>query len=95
MLCSMTAESGEKINVIKLMASHWKEFGTLLDFDDSGATLANIEWKRHFDPEACCQEMMERWLKGKGRQPASRELLVELLQDCELTVLAEQVEHSQ
>ena len=90
----MTTESGEKINVIKLMASHWKEFGTLLDFDNFGATLANIERKRHFDPEACCEEMMERWLKGKGRQPASRELLVELLQDCELTVLAEQVEHS-
>ena len=51
-----------------------------------------ISQKHRGDPEACCREMMRTWLKGKGRQPATFELLMEILKECDLIVLAEQVE---
>ena len=82
--------------MIKRVASRWKEFGLLLEFDDNGETLAAIEKKYVRDPDDCCQEMMRKWVDGEGtKQPVTRELLVELLQDCRLSALAEQVENCQ
>ena len=42
-------------------------------------------------PAACCMEMFQTWLKGAGRQPASWDIVIELLEDCEQTYLAQQV----
>ena len=96
MMSALRTSSGEKVNVIKQLASHWRDFGLLLEFDDNGATLDTIEKKRSYDPDACCQEMMGLWLQGRGRrQPPTRELLVELLQDCDMKSLAEKVDNWQ
>ena len=40
-----------------------------------------IDQKHRGDPEACCREM-QLWSRGMGRQPATLELLVEILTDC-------------
>ena len=42
-------------------------------------------------PVACCTEMFQTWVKGAGRQLASWDLVIELLEDCEQTYLAQQV----
>ena len=92
LLKSLKTKSGEKISIIKQVAPHWTDFALGLDFDPTGTTIQTIEKKRLYDPEACCKEMMEMWLEGKGRQPATWELLVEILRDCDLNVLAKEVE---
>ena len=56
--------------------------------------MQTIGHKYRYDPEACCRETMQLWLNGRGRQPATFELLVELLRDCNLIVLAQQVEEA-
>ena len=44
------------------------------------------------DPEACCIEMMQKWLGGRGRQPVNWATLVRVLRDAEFSVLAGDVE---
>ena len=90
-LGSLKNKSGERINIIQQVAPKWMDFATSLDFDPNGNTMQVISQRCRGDPEACCREMMQTWLKGKGRQPATFELLMEILDECNLIVLAQQV----
>ena len=92
LLTSLKTKSGEKISIIKQVTPHWRKFALRLDFDRDGTMIQIIEGNKPNNLEACCQEMMQMWLQGKGRQPVTWELLVEILHDCDLNVLAEQVE---
>ena len=90
-LMKMETTTGEKIEIIKSVAPHWKQLGALLDFDDEGRTLSLIEadhqQKGHV---ACCQEMFTLWLNGKGKK-ATWEVLLELLDDIDQSELARKV----
>ena len=94
LLSNFKSKSGERINIINRVSPHWSEFAVQLDFDNDGTTMQTIDKVCGPDPEACCKEMMREWLSGKGRQPVTWELLVEILKDCELGVLAKQVEEA-
>lgn len=93
-LGALKTGSGEKINIIKQVAYRWKDFALQLDFDTVGTKVQLIDKKLHSDPEECCQEAMRAWLQGEGRQPATWELLVEILKDLDLNVLASQIEEA-
>ena len=56
-------------------------------------SLSNIIVAKHYtnDPEACCREMFKHWLNGNGVKPCSWRKLIELFEDCDFDVLAEQV----
>ena len=68
----------------------WTRFGILLDFDDVGKKLDVID-ATHKTPVACCTEMFKKWITGAGRQPASWNVVVELLEDIDHKTLAEEV----
>ena len=94
-LRSLKCQDGTKIEIITSIAPIWKDFGVLLEFDDDGTKLNLIEASRWVNgPAACCTEMFQTWLKGAGRQPASWDLVIELLEDCERTYLAQQVKEA-
>ena len=82
---------GGRVTIIQSLAPKWKNFGDLLDFDAEGERLDLIEAKcGSNDPEACCREMFQHWLKGNGK-PATWDTLLELLEDCDCKHLAEQI----
>lgn len=84
--------SSEKVHIIKTITPKWREFGHLLNFDPDGLTLNLIEAeKKLWGPEACCEEMFQRWLRGEGWQPATWRVLIELLEDAKYNHLAQQV----
>ena len=85
-----TAE-GKRIKIIETVASKWKTLGFLLEFDEFGAKLDAIKVKNNNDPQECCSEMFQLWLKGSGVRPCSWRKLIELLEDCDFEVLAGQV----
>ena len=89
----MILADGKKIQVIKSVAPNWRNFGILLDFDSCGTELDIIDNKYHGDPEACCRAMFQYWLNGNGRGPHTWCTLVELIKDCNMKVLAEEIEH--
>jgi hypothetical protein len=87
----MKTAEGKKIKIISTVASRWQELGDQLEFDKFGSKLDAIQTKNRGDPEACCREMFQHWLKGSGVRPCSWRKLIELLEDCDFEVLAGQV----
>ena len=63
-----------------------------MDFDDSGTQLDIIDTKHRGDPEACCEAMFQHWLKGNGVKPCSWRKLIELIDDCDQEVLAQDIQ---
>ena len=94
LLSGLKTMSGERINIIQQIAPSWKEFCTNLEFDPNGVTIQTIERKYRYDPETCCREMMQLWLNGRGRQPATLKQLIKILRDCNLRDPAQQVEEA-
>ena len=85
-----TAE-GKKVKIISTVASRWRILGDQLEFDKFGSKLDTIKTKNNNDPEECCYEMFQHWLKGSGVRPCSWRKLIELLKDCDFEMLAGQV----
>ena len=91
----LETSGGHKIKIIDSLAAKWKYFGTLFNFDDSGRELDNIEAHHKSEgPTACCQEMFQQWLNGKGMQPATWEVLIKLLKDSDEETLAVDIERA-
>ena len=82
---------GKRVKIISTVAPKWRALGDQLDFDEFGSKLDAIETKNNKDPEKGCREMFQYWLKGNGVRPCSWCKLIELLEDCDFEVLAEQV----
>ena len=87
----MKTAKGKRIKIIETVAPKWKTLGFQLEFDEFGSKLDTIKAKNNNDPEECCREMFQHWLKGSGVRPCSWRKLIELLEDCDFEVLAEQV----
>ena len=80
------------MEIIESIAAKWKTVGIHMDFDPTGHTINLIGARHPLDPEACCTEMMQKWLGGRGRQPANWATLVRVLRDAEFSVLAGELE---
>lgn len=92
LLRNLKTKFGRKISVIEQAATKWRMIAHHLDFNESAVT--GIEKKYHHNSQACCGEMMEMWVLGKGKQPATWELLVKTLCLCGLDYLAQQVKEA-
>ena len=82
----------KKVEIIKMMAPRWKDFGYLLDFDDTGITLDLIRAEKRIHGYCvCCQDMFQQWLRGDARTPATWKKLIELLEDFRYRTLADDI----
>ena len=82
----------KKLKILTRLAPSWRRLGLLMDFDESGTQLDIIDTKHRGDPEACCEAMFQHWLKGNGITPCSWRTLIELLDDLDKEVLAQEIE---
>ena len=85
-LLILKTAKGNKLEIIKSMTPRWQPLGYLMNFD-AHETVELIA-AEHQSKFVCCQEIFKRWLKSPD---ATWENLVELLRDCEHTLLAEQI----
>ena len=91
----LKATNGDKIEIIKIISPKWKDIGTLLDFDQTGATLNQIQANEGAKGvEACCRAMLQYWLEGKGKQPATWTTLLGVLQDSNFQELARRLKRA-
>ena len=86
----MKPSNGKRIKIFQSVASKWQDVGILLDFDAEGDKLKLIAADKKLSPDDCCQQMFMHWLAGNGR-PATWRVLIELLEDCDLNDLANQI----
>ena len=85
MVCVCMHGKGEKLEIIRSLTPQWRQLGLLMDFDKLDLIKAEYQSEGQ---AACCEEVFKLWLKGPD---ATWGNLIELLIDCEQTVLAEQV----
>ena len=81
-----------RINVPQEISTKYFQFGTLLLEDANGARVSNIEHKHRGDVEQINMEILQEWVSGRGRLPASWATLTEVLRDVELSELASDIE---
>ena len=91
-LNSLKPPSGKEVKIIANLAPYWKYFGVHLDFDETGRTLDLIDRDNQYNSRDCCKKMMEDWLSGQGRQPATWTTLIEMLKEAKYNILAMDLE---
>ena len=80
------------MEILATIAAHWQDFGYLLDFDETGRTIDRIAREHQLRPIDCCAAMLREWLEGRGRQPATWAMLIDLLKDADINDLAQQLQ---
>ena len=83
---------GKKIRIISRLAPHWNDLGVLMNFDQTGSEIETIEQKYRGDPKNCCRAVFKHWLDGNGVIPCSWRRLIELLDDLDQEVLAQEIQ---
>lgn len=74
------------------MAHKWKELAILLEFDEAGHRIKNIECDHAIHGvERCCTEAFILWLQGKGKEQPTWEGLIRCLEDIEQGTLAQEL----
>ena len=91
-LTHLVTPSGKTMEIIKSIAAQWRTVGIHMDFDPTGHTIDLIGADHPLNHVACCTEMMQKWLGGRGRQPANWATLVRVLKNAGFSVLAGDVE---
>ena len=78
----------ERINIPQEISTKYYQFGILLLEDKTGTRIRIFECKYRGDSEQISTEILEQWINGKGKQPVTWGMLVEVLHDVQLTTLA-------
>lgn len=79
---------GDNVTIMTDVAERWKDLGIAFNFDPVQRTVQKIEQKHNGDPQKCCVEMFQLWLKTKG---ATWGGLINVLECCQEVLLASQV----
>ena len=85
----------KKIRVIKKTSNDWEKLGDILGCEPSD--LENIRTRRRENPESCCRDVFCEWLEKGGIEtnyPMNWSGVVELLEDCDHKVLAEELKEA-
>ena len=81
-------------DIIESIGRKYHNFGIILLNDDNGSIIDSIEMKFRDDPYRITQEILKRWLQGRGREPVTYATLVKVLKMIGLKVLAQTIESS-
>lgn len=81
-----------KIKVSVQIGTNYKDFGLELLNDESGQIVDAIIEEKREKAEAINYEILKRWVNGEGK-PHSWETLIEVLEDCELGNLAQEIKN--
>jgi len=83
--------AGNRINIATEVATKYVQFGTILLQDTTGERVRNMAHKHLNDPERINTDILQEWLTGKGKLPVTWATLVEVLNDIELSTLADSI----
>lgn len=86
---------GEKeMKILNHVAHDWSSIAIMMNFDDGGQMRDRIEKDKRGVTLSCCEAMFEAWVGKKGRRgEPTWELLITILKECDLNVIAEDIEN--
>ena len=82
----------KRINIPSEIGLYYVMFGVLLLNDRSGAKVESFVHKHGNNAEQINMEILEEWIAGRGKLPVTWATLIEVLHDCNLSVLAAEIE---
>ena len=80
-----------QLKIHKKIGVNYMDFGIFLLNDDDGSQMDSIEMECQGRPEHIARKILQEWVLGRGK-PLTWQTLVETLRDCELNVLADQIQ---
>ena len=83
-----------KINIPQEVGVKYQTFAAQLLEDPTSAKVNSMEHKHGRDSLRINTEVLQEWLRGQGRRPASWRTLIEVLRDIELSTLAGEIEEA-
>ena len=86
--------SSGNMNVTERIGISYGKLGPLLLRDNDGSVTQSIRDQYHHDAAKINQEILQRWIQGKGRQPVQWSTLIDVLKKIELSPLAKEIEGS-
>lgn len=92
-LLNFKTASGESLKIITQIGTHYDTLGPPILEDDSGSVMDSIIRKNGNEPGLINQDILKRWLGGRGKKPVTWSTLIGLLKDIEeLSELGEKIE---
>ena len=86
--------TGDTIDITKEVGGEYTRLGILLLDDKKGALVDQISSDYHYKAADIVYEILKRWIRGAGKQPATWKTLTDTLRAIELTKLATCIETS-
>ena len=71
--------SGNPVRVVEDVSPDWEKLALALQF--RGGVIRAVERNQHFQVEAACRTILQRWLDGESCQPVTWGTLMECLED--------------
>lgn len=88
---SLTLKDGRKICIPSIIGAQYEIFGHLILEDTRGTITANMVHKHQRDGPAITREILFTWCQGTGKKPVDWDTLIEVLDDIELSTLADDI----
>lgn len=73
--------NNQKVNIIQQLGTSYRELGTRLLNDDTGAITDGIIKGCHDDVPEINYKVLQRWILGNGRKPTTWKALVDVLEN--------------
>ena len=92
-LINFETRSGS-INITECIGLHYKQLGPLVLQDNDGIITETIERECFYKVKEINQEILQRWIRGKGMKPVQWSTLIGVLKKIELSPLAKKIADS-
>ena len=86
--------SGNTVDVVQQIGTHYSKLGPLLLNDVTGAVTSAIVSQYQRDADAINQEILTRWLQGQGKKPVSWSTRTDVLNEVGLSELPQMIQES-
>ena len=80
-----------RINIPQQIGTNFMKFGILLLEDETGSRIQSIIHECRDNAEQVNMKVLQEWIAGRGKLPVSWDTLIEVLQDIDLSTLADNI----
>ena len=91
-LQTLTGRGEKTVQIITTVAGDWKTLALALHFE--GTDIQRIQTNTHHQADSAATEVLQEWLKGRGRKPVNWSTLIAALVESKLSELANEVEEA-
>ena len=80
-----------RINIPQQIGTNFMKFGILLLEDETGSRIQSIIHECRDNADQVNMKVLQEWIAGRGKLPVSWDTLIEVLQDIDLGILADDI----